>query len=223
MFLACPVIFRRNGDRNGAGRLGLVLQLDSARSGRMPAVAAVRVPTQRKGQGELGPSTSPGRPRRAGIARQPIICLPRLSRRRLNRGGGQRHRSQAARFRAASSPNAWRSRALIRDCHPGPASRSFATTSGSSRTLICSSGVRLRPPAAPPDEGVAVELLGLVAQFRRQFRSVSGSVQSAEPACLFVAMGISHGYDATRIAARCPDQHDTPPGKVSAADKRSSP
>ena len=48
------------------------------------------------------------------------------------------NRGQEARFRAASSPNAWRNRVLIRDCHPGPAPRSFATTSGSSRTLICS-------------------------------------------------------------------------------------
>jgi hypothetical protein len=32
-------------------------------------------------------------------------------------------------------------------------------------------------------------------------------------------MGIPHGYDATRLAARCPDQHYTTPGKVSGGDE----
>jgi hypothetical protein len=140
----------------------------------------MRLPVQVAGTaeraGSLGPATVPGRqmPSRDGIIRQPIICLPCLSRRRLDRGRSQRHRGQAARFRAASSPNAWRNRALIRDCHPGPASRSFEATSGSSRTLICSFVASDFGRPRPRRTKASPWNSSLVAQFRRQFRSVVG-------------------------------------------------
>jgi len=49
-----------------------------------------------------------------------------------------RRRDQATRFAGGFlTLSAWRSRSLIRDCHPGPAARRAASTSGSRRTLIC--------------------------------------------------------------------------------------
>ena len=109
---------------------------------------------------------------------------------------------------------------MSRDCHPGPASRSFAITSGSSRTLICSFTApafgrpRPRRTNRSPSNTSAVFSMSAVSS-----GASSGSDLSAKPTLCFLGMGKPGGNDATGAVARCPDQNHAPLAKVSGGDE----
>jgi hypothetical protein len=132
----------------------------------------------------------------------------------------RRHQDQATCFPLCPNPRASRSNPLNPNCQPGPAARSFAITSGSSLTLICSFATadfghpRPRRMNVSPWNSSAASSISRVGS-----GASSGSVHSGEPAAFFVGMGKPHGNDATGAVARCPDNDHTSPAKISGGDE----
>lgn len=100
-----------------------------------------------------------------------------------------------------------------------PPSRSRASTSGSSRTLICSFVTTTFGRPGPrrtnrsPSNTSAFAIMASVSS-----GASSGSVRSDDPALFFARMDIPHRNDAPGVPAWRPDRNHPPPPQMSCRD-----